>query len=561
MAESLWEMHRFVKAVGGGPELTGFVVVQNSGDFRLCSKQQVHSTRATQPQNLGRVLVSCDNYESTSKCSEGDNCFKGHVDKLPTDVKLTKADLQTPLILIADRTAKSLYSVVPGEADDTVGLRIACSMRSHPFLKRYATTKSYLCEDHTKRGSCERGGVCPYVHTRVMNEHSVYPPDVRGGDGVLEAISGIDVITDRHKEFVSHLTKYHQIETVSDLTRLSNETFDMVSQQDPNNIDLWQLLKQLRDLSDNLDVVSALKKFHPPPNDVVETLQANSIVDVRSLRMMHFNSLLSLDIPARWMSILQTIRERGTTSSNTDPFKVIDVPDMGEEYQIIIRKLLSLQHNVHPAWRKGTTRQTVTTAITYARDCSCSSASYEQHYLSPVVTPVHRREPPELLLLGGSFSPYPVIAKSPTRDRRDQPTPTSPTWTWCSCKRETVYSVNYELSTPSGSRCSEQNALGVLSSSGLPPSCVREVFVHGFIAEEGNDPNPLFPCGVCENMFRRLSRDVFRTHGGDIILFMFDCQGDNPKRLIRMPFSEISNRESERFRSFVQNEVHNNSAD
>ena len=554
MAESLWEMHRFVKAVGGGPELVGFVVVQNCGEYRLCLKQQVRATKATQPQNLGRILVSCNDYENTSKCSDGDECFKGHIDKLPTDVELNKADLGTPPILIADRTANSLYSVIPDDADDTIGLRIACCMRTHPILKRYATTKAYLCEDHTKRGSCNRGGVCPYVHTRLMNEHSANPPDVRGSDGILDALRSIDVLTDRHEVFVSHLIKYHQIESVSELTKLSNETFDTISQQNCNDIDLWQLLKQLRELNDNLDVVSALKKFDHPPRDVITTLRSRGIIDVRSLRMMQFNSLLSLEIPARWMSILQTIRERGTTSSSNDPFKVLEVKYLSMEYQNIISEILDLQKKVHPAWRKGSTRQTVTTAISYSRNCTCSAASYEQQFTTPVTTPVHRREPVELLLLGSSFSPYPNASKSP---KREQP---YPTLTWCSCKRETVYSVNYELSTPSGSRCSEQNALGVLSSSGLPPSCVREVFVHGFM-EDDCDPNPLFPCGVCENMFRRLSREVFRTHGGDIVLFMFDSQGDDPKRLIRLPFSEISNRESERFRSFVQNEVHNNDND
>ncbi len=96
--------------------------------------------------------------------------------------------------------------------------------------------------------------------------------------------------------------------------------------------------------------------------------------------------------------------------------------------------------------------------------------------------------------------------------------------------------------------------MGKIASNGLPTHCIREVFVHGAAAKE--DPNPLFPCGVCESMFKRISKDV-QEHNqrvGDLTLYMFD-QIDHPKKLVCMNFHEISHRQGTMFKKFVEEDL------
>jgi hypothetical protein len=93
---------------------------------------------------------------------------------------------------------------------------------------------------------------------------------------------------------------------------------------------------------------------------------------------------------------------------------------------------------------------------------------------------------------------------------------------------------------------------------GLPTSCIREVFVHGGV-HDGEDPNPLFPCGVCENMFRRISKDVIKEHGADVMLYMFNS-GDNPTKLVCLPVTEISHRAGSAWKKFLEEDVYDDAA-
>ena len=99
--------------------------------------------------------------------------------------------------------------------------------------------------------------------------------------------------------------------------------------------------------------------------------------------------------------------------------------------------------------------------------------------------------------------------------------------------------------------------MGKIASLGVPTYAIREVFVHagsypGRVAR--NDPNPLFPCAVCENMLRRVSKDVLKAHGGDVILYMFDGEHD-PRKLVMIPILEMSHREGATFRRFLEDDV------
>ena len=66
-----------------------------------------------------------------------------------------------------------------------------------------------------------------------------------------------------------------------------------------------------------------------------------------------------------------------------------------------------------------------------------------------------------------------------------------------------VTGMNYELSTPSGSRCAEQNAIGVAIANypTLRFDGIREVLVYG----GGAFKNPLYPCGVCIENLRKIN--------------------------------------------------------
>jgi cytidine deaminase len=66
-----------------------------------------------------------------------------------------------------------------------------------------------------------------------------------------------------------------------------------------------------------------------------------------------------------------------------------------------------------------------------------------------------------------------------------------------------VTAVNYELSTPGGSRCAEQNAIGmaIANNPKLQFKDVRDIVVYG----SGGLSNPLYPCGVCQENLRKLN--------------------------------------------------------
>lgn len=67
-----------------------------------------------------------------------------------------------------------------------------------------------------------------------------------------------------------------------------------------------------------------------------------------------------------------------------------------------------------------------------------------------------------------------------------------------------VIAVNYELSTPGGSRCAEQNAIGmaIAKDPELKFHDIKEVFVYG----AGGLSNPCWPCGVCMENLRKLDK-------------------------------------------------------
>ena len=61
-------------------------------------------------------------------------------------------------------------------------------------------------------------------------------------------------------------------------------------------------------------------------------------------------------------------------------------------------------------------------------------------------------------------------------------------------------------------------------------------------------------------MFRRVSKDVHKEHGGDVMLYMFDVE-ENPRKLVVMPVTEMSNRDGANFKRFVEEDLRDDDGD
>eukprot|EP01059_Diplonema_ambulator_P003787 TRINITY_DN13491_c0_g1_i1.p1 TRINITY_DN13491_c0_g1~~TRINITY_DN13491_c0_g1_i1.p1 ORF type:complete len:588 (+),score=67.69 TRINITY_DN13491_c0_g1_i1:59-1822(+) len=575
--QAFWEGYCYVKGDTGGTgkPLAALVIGRDeidSSKFFIFGKGQVRETRAVVPLNLGRYLVVCGGYRC-GRCHAGAACEMGHVEGelISLDVKTIDENL-----LILDRRGKALFSAKTKEAEDTVGLRVGCYLKKTAL---YKYTKLYLCEDFTLR-TCPRGGACPYVHAapdflqpKFLEE---YPPDIHGQHTILEAFQKLEEHSDVHVKFAKRLEEEQGLFKVRDLNILSNEVFRYLSEiYGGEDVHLYSLLEQVRLLPDELSIKGALKKFDEistAKETELKYLSDQNIRNIRDLSRVKFNTLLSMPISSSLKSCLQLMRERRRPRDGTNVlFEVLDIAGLPSDsprfITDILNSLTQYETTTDVSWRRLDGKSLiVSTAITYVRGCTCGKAlKTNGGGVGPlkVTTP---RKP-------SRFMPYPTLSpalhpSSPPFDGEERSgsgsggaaAATTPAY-WCGCPREVVYSVNYELSTPSGSRCSEQNGLGRIASSGVPTSAIREVFVRGRVPPPTPDPNPLFPCGVCESMFRKLSREVFQKHGADIMLYMFDVQDPRPKKLIRMPFTEISHRESPKFKMFINEEIRDAATD
>eukprot|EP01063_Lacrimia_lanifica_P011739 TRINITY_DN18443_c0_g1_i1.p1 TRINITY_DN18443_c0_g1~~TRINITY_DN18443_c0_g1_i1.p1 ORF type:complete len:492 (+),score=143.64 TRINITY_DN18443_c0_g1_i1:57-1532(+) len=344
---------------------------------------------------------------------------------------------------------------------------------------------------------------------------------------------------DGAEAFLTSLREEQDLHTLGDVNALSNELFSHLAalyESKGFSYDLWEVLEGVRVLPDGMAIETALAKFGvqlPPPQ--LATVQRALLCTVRDLRRMKFGAFLTLPLPGKLKATLQLIRERRRYARAEHPYEVIELPHgANAQMNAILGKLVDYHTGVDPSWRKSEKSQIVATAITYAKGCTCRKINGRA--ADPEASP-------------NSPRPYPTASKKAIATAGGGADP------WCTCPRDVVYSVNYELSTPSGSRCSEQNGLGQLAGMGVATSAIREVYVFGVSAAGAPDPNPLFPCGVCENMFRKLSKEVHRMHGGEIVLYMLASAASPPTKLIAMPFSEISNRASQGFKFFVETEV------
>jgi len=110
-------------------------------------------------------------------------------------------------------------------------------------------------------------------------------------------------------------------------------------------------------------------------------------------------------------------------------------------------------------------------------------------------------------------------------------------------QKKIVTAVNYELSMPGGSRCAEQNAIGIALAvePKLEFQNIKDVMVYG----DGGLTNPCFPCGVCMENLRKLDVD------SQINLYFYPegykyQTGNLPDSMLKLSLSNLNQRKGDK---------------
>ncbi|KEG14667.1 hypothetical protein DQ04_00351040 [Trypanosoma grayi] len=455
-------------------------------------------------QMLGKVRY-CFHLCGRSLRGEACGCHKAHLlDPKAWRLELSPFNYHTFCL----SHNNSIHCVNTEQISPTAGFLFACGLLHENVVE---AVQPVLCRYSVR---CRYGARCLYVHANITPRELVNMTASTPLKAQLRAESDLPIFLTQLDEIGLH--------TVGDVQQLSDNAFDaIVGRSEPRWLTQWLNIAIVREIQPKLMLESVLATF---PDVVMPVSLPLCLTSVSSLIQLSSREFYALALPIKVQAACEQIRARFEPDRN---YNIVDLKKEmeGSFFLHVTQLIVGFRHdNAHPSWRKkDPMRPIVTSLITYVdpKDCECRTDASE-----------HTR-PPSVRGSGGCHSDL----KYPTKS-------------WCKCPRSFVVALNYELSTPSGSRCSEQNALGKLASIGLPTSAVREVFVHGENKGSNKDPNPLFPCGVCENMLLKVARDVYGEHGGDVMLYMFDST-TNPKKLVCLPITEISHRDGRSFKKFI----------
>lgn len=378
---------------------------------------------------------------------------------------------------------------------------------------------------------CKHGCMCLYIHADVtpgapVNRAAEIPLKDVAGAFVLDVCNGDEA---ERKKFFDFLDD-EGMATVGDVQVLGMPAFESLASTVPSGwAEAFLITSLIRDFDRKALLSSALSTF---PRVVTPVQLPDDLVTIGDLLNLPSSAFYHLELMPHVMDAMEIIRGR---YDSDEAYNVITLAK--EPVDSFFGKLTKIINDfstdhAHNSWRKhDPTRPLVTSVITYVDvlDCHCS---------------------PDGIKHGES------IFKDEMPTVRQPPTPPGgeigyPRRSWCTCPRRWEIAVNYELSTPSGSRCSEQNVMGKLAALGVPTWAVRDVVVHGHNIKK--EANPLFPCGVCENMLQKVNKDVESQYGGDVTLFMFDATV--PKKIVYLPVQEISHRDGHSFKRFVAQDL------
>eukprot|EP00744_Colponema_vietnamica_P006107 GILI01008893.1.p1 GENE.GILI01008893.1~~GILI01008893.1.p1 ORF type:complete len:708 (+),score=105.91 GILI01008893.1:65-2188(+) len=472
---------------------------------------------------------------------------------------------------ISVRDGAAVFEVTKAEVEPTVGFYFACYLRQKDRLAdlMLGAVSHDLCPRYRKGLVCEFGARCLRVHSKkrtvdkgpidattpleeVFNTDSHFATSPNSSSNTNDGVGGADVTS---------FVKTTGLRTVGDVCRLGEDAYGILIARFEKSTEMAPLLNRIgslwrcEDLS--MPVELAVMCFPGVTRADVESIPS-SLHTVGQVVESKVKDLASSGLRMGVLEACLQIRARNRTDDGP-MYKQITLTGLPKNAFLVrmTEEVCKFRERAHASWRKqDATRPIVTSLFTYVdpAKCKCTFAN------SQPSKQVESAATPRL----GPLSPAPtefISHSTPggsTQVRLTQVESCSTTdypWAshWCRCPRSFQRAVNYELSTPSGSRCSEQNCLGMLASLMLPTDAIREVFVHGS-HHNGEDPNPLFPCGVCENMLRRVSKDIFKKTGGQLLLFMFSAV-DNPRKLVWMPVTEMSHREGSTFKRFLDEEV------
>lgn len=437
----------------------------------------------------------------------------------------------------------------------------------------------FACDEFLRTGVCPFGQRCLFVHV-PSSVGGLIAPVLDATTPLREALCDVYDAAPELTQFVECDLHRCGLLSVGDVQAPSPALFDSLihREHDPLKRAFWMMLLRLRSFPPETNLHMALVQFNQVEraglDDACSVGPLRHLTTVADLCSLRAKSFYAIELPLPVHDACERVRMR--YEKETSVFTVIPITleaaalassnaihapgviggtspafAMHPFFVTSAASVSSFQERFHNSWSKHQQRPIVTCGMTYVDPAACRCAEQRRAALlatrggGATSTPVNRA------------TRAPKVAQPTTTDHP----PLDPVFnthdsagtTWCSCSRKWAMAFNYELSTPSGSRCAEQNVMGQLASLGLPTTAVREVFVHG-APFHGEDPNPLFPCGVCENMLRRISKDLMKELGHTLMLYMFD-RAVAPSQLVGMPVTEISHRDGATFKRFVAEDL------
>ncbi|KAK7201586.1 CDD/CDA-like deaminase [Novymonas esmeraldas] len=373
--------------------------------------------------------------------------------------------------------------------------------------------------------SCRNGISCLYVHA----DKPVSPKQAQTSEISLRQWGQhvmADALSEDEMDAFYGFLDAQGIRTVGDMQVLGNTAFDsLAARVAPRWAEAFLTLSALRDVDTKTPLQTALLAFPRVEAPVVLPAFLKTVGDLLNLTALAF---AQLQVAPFVMDACALVRSR---CGNDEAFNIIDLKkeDPDSFFSKATRMILNFcRVRAHCSWRKhDPTRPVVTSVLTFVDVNTCRCHRNGDNLHNTAQEQIEAPIPSDIEEMG------------------------TPRGSWCQCMRRGVIAVNYELSTPSGSRCSEQNAMGKLAALGVPTWGVREVFVHGMNVNK--EANPLFPCGVCENMLQKVTKDVLAHYGGDVTLYMFDATA--PRKIVFLTIPEISNRDGANFKKFVAEDL------
>lgn len=464
------------------------------------------------PKKVHRCFLGC----------EKTNCSCERIHFRPGAWRM-RLDTQPRLPLTVARAGQHVR-LSQNQIAPTAGYFFALGLRAAHVLAAVVPT---MCRFNK---SCRNGISCLYIHAdkavgHAQEQASDVPLRSYGKNVVEDALAQTEA-----GSFYEFLEE-QGMRTVGDMQVLGNAAFDCLANRVPSQwAEAFLTLSSLRDLDTKMPLREALLAF--PRVD--EPLQLPDYLQrVGDLLNLTAPAFAQLSVSPFVMDACSLIRARCELD---ETFNIIDLKKEDDDsfFSVVTRMILNFRANhAHNSWRKhDPTRPIVTSVLTFVDVNECQCHRNGDNADNTNEEKIEAAVPDDAVAVG------------------------VPSGSWCHCTRRAVIAVNYELSTPSGSRCSEQNAMGKLASLGVPTWGVREVFVHGMNVKK--EANPLFPCGVCENMLQKVTKDVMQHYGGDVTLYMFDAT--HPRKIVFLTIPEISNRDGANFKKFVAEDLREHQA-